>query len=131
MAALAVVEDFDEVDKCGLALSACGEGGPVDQFEFEGAPEAFHGGVVVAVAATTHGGDEAGGLECRPEVASRVLVAPVGVKDQARLRRTMPDGHGQSVNYQAGVDGRSDGPTQIWLGAVVAAASGSRLGAMG
>ena len=31
MAALAVVEDFDEVEECELGLSACGEGGPVDQ----------------------------------------------------------------------------------------------------
>ena len=111
VAALAVVEDFDEVEECGLGLSACGEGGPVDQLEFEGAPEAFHGGVVVAVAPTTHGGDEAGGLECRPEVACRVLDAPVGVKDHARWRRTMPDGHGQSAKDQAGVDGGAHGPT--------------------
>jgi hypothetical protein len=54
--ALAVVEDFDEIEDLGPGLSVAGEPAAVEQLQFEGAPKAFHGGVVVAVAPPDHGG---------------------------------------------------------------------------
>jgi len=42
---LAVVKDFDPLEDGGASLSACGERLAMDQFAFETAPEAFHGGV--------------------------------------------------------------------------------------
>ena len=38
-------------------LRQVGEGGAVDEFGFEGAPEGFDEGVVVAVSFATHGSD--------------------------------------------------------------------------
>ena len=54
--ASAVIEYFYEIED-GLACFVPGfELAAVDQFLFEGAPERFHGGVVVAVAFAAHGG---------------------------------------------------------------------------
>ena len=57
MGALAVIERFDVVEKSGASLLACDEVGAINQFEFQSASEAFHGGIVVAVAFTAHGRD--------------------------------------------------------------------------
>ena len=54
MSALAVVEDFDEIEDLGSGLEVGGELPAVDQFQFESAPEAFHGGVVVTIAPAAH-----------------------------------------------------------------------------
>jgi hypothetical protein len=56
----AVVKDFDPFKDGRARLGACGEGLPMDQTAFEGAPEAFHHGVVVAVAAAAHAGEDSG-----------------------------------------------------------------------
>ena len=56
MRALAIVEGFNVIEDVGARLSAGEEVTAVNEFEFEGAPEAFHGGIVVAVAFATHGG---------------------------------------------------------------------------
>ena len=50
MEALAVVAGFDVIEDGGAGLGVGGEVTAVDQFQFEGAPEACHGGIVVAVA---------------------------------------------------------------------------------
>ena len=54
MAALAVLEDLDEIEALGSGVPVAGEPASVDPFEFEGAPEAFHGGVVVAEVPAPH-----------------------------------------------------------------------------
>lgn len=54
MSALAVVEDFDEIEDLGSGLEVGGELPAVDQLQFESAPEAFHGGVVVTIAPAAH-----------------------------------------------------------------------------
>ena len=61
MGALAIVEDFDVIEDLGAGLVAGGEILSVNGFYFKGAPEAFHGGVVVAVgfAASRSAGDPA------------------------------------------------------------------------
>ena len=83
VAALAVVEDFDEVEDLGFGVGAAGEPGAVDQLQLEGAPEALHRGVVVAVAPAAHRGDQTTGLEGGAEVAGGVLDTPVGVEEQS------------------------------------------------
>ncbi len=80
MTALAVIEDFDVVEDFGSGLGSAGEIASVDQFQFEGAPEAFHGSVVVAVNASAHGGDQTGRLQGCPKGPGGVLNTPVGVK---------------------------------------------------
>ncbi len=54
MSALAIIEHFDVVEDLALSLRASIEVASVNQFEFEGAPEAFHGGIVVTVTFSTH-----------------------------------------------------------------------------
>ena len=55
--ALAVVKRFDVIKDCLASLGSGFEVAAIDQFLFEGAPEGFHGGIVVAVAFAAHGGD--------------------------------------------------------------------------
>ena len=50
-----VIEAFDIVEDLGSRLAVGGEIASVDELQFEGTPETFHDGVVVAVAFTTHG----------------------------------------------------------------------------
>src|ERR1035441_4345824 len=67
--ALAIVKDFDEIEDPGAGFRAGGKATAIDEFEFEGAPEAFHGGIVVTVALAAHGGHQLGCLERLAEVA--------------------------------------------------------------
>src|SRR5213595_3065442 len=55
----AVVEGLDVIKDGGTGLGAGGEAMVIDQFVFEGAPEGFDEGIIVAVAWTTHGSDQA------------------------------------------------------------------------
>ena len=55
MGALAVVKAFDVIEDFGAGLAVAGKVAAIDEVEFEGAPEAFHGGVVIAVAFAAHG----------------------------------------------------------------------------
>ena len=55
MGALAVVKAFDVIEDFGARLVVADKVSAIDKVEFEGAPEAFHGGVVVAVAFAAHG----------------------------------------------------------------------------
>ena len=55
--AMSVVEGFDVIENGGASLLAGEKLGAINQFEFQGAPETFHGSVVVTVAFATHGGD--------------------------------------------------------------------------
>ena len=48
--ALAMVADCEVVEAGGAGLGVGGEVTAVDQFQFEAAPEACHGGMVVALA---------------------------------------------------------------------------------
>ena len=50
MKALGIVEAFDVIEDGGAGLVVRGERLAINQLPFEGAPEAFHGGVVVAIA---------------------------------------------------------------------------------
>ena len=86
--AFAIIECLDVVEDGGTGLMVGGEVTPVNQLQFEGAPEALHGGMVVAVAAATHGGDQVCWGQSGPEIPGRVLRAPVGMEEQ--LGRGIP-----------------------------------------
>ena len=96
MGALAIVEGFDVIEDLAVSLGAGIKATAIDQFEFEGAPEAFHGGVIIAVAAATHGGDQAGLTEGLTIIATGVLDAAIGMEEQLGRRAAMQQRHRQS-----------------------------------
>ncbi len=53
--AYAIIERRDVVEEGGTGLELDGEGTPVNQFQFDSAPEACPGGIVAAVAAAAAG----------------------------------------------------------------------------
>ena len=76
MEPLPVVEDFDVFEDGEASLLACGEGPSGEEFGFEGALEALHVSVVVAVGATAHAGRAA-------VLAEELAIAGRGVLDAA------------------------------------------------
>ena len=58
-----IVEGFDIVKESELGLRASGEDAAVCALDFKRAPEAFHGGVVIAIGLAAHAWLEAGGFE--------------------------------------------------------------------
>jgi hypothetical protein len=89
----AVIKALDESEDGGGGGGAGQEDATVDEFVFEGAPERFHGGIVVAVAAAAHGGDEAALVEEAAIFGTGVLPALIGVMDEACGRPTVREGH--------------------------------------
>ena len=107
---LAVVEDFN-VLKDGLAsLLPGGEALAVNQFHFEGAPERFHGGIVVTVAFAAHGRQGLAAGQGLAKISAGVLAAAIGVEDQFWRRLAMSLSHIPSRKDQLGVDGVVQGP---------------------
>src|SRR5206468_9520058 len=82
MGALAIVEGFDVIEDLGSSLGASAEAAAVNQLQFEGAPEAFHGGVVITVTSATHRGDQAGLSQGLTIIAAGVLNAAIGMEQQ-------------------------------------------------
>ena len=99
---LAVVKDFDPFKDGRLRLGACGKLAAMDQLAFERAPEAFHQGVVMAVAATAHARNNARQRQSLPITFRGVLDAAIGMMHQARRRLAMSQGHLQSGQGQRG-----------------------------
>src|SRR3954465_4859321 len=96
MSALAVVEGFGVIEDLRSSLGAGAEGAAIDQLQFEGAPEAFHGGVVIAVASAAHGGDQASVTQSLTIIAAGVLDSTIGMEKQLGRRPTMQQRHSQS-----------------------------------
>ena len=110
MEASAVVKHFNKL-KDGLTSFGSGfEVAAVDQLVLEGAPEGFHGGIIVAVTFAAHGSDGLGLVECVAVVVTGVLDAAVGMKHQAGRGLTMSQGHAPSGQNQFGVDVFAHGP---------------------
>src|ERR1039458_7478515 len=102
MQASAVVKHLYEIED-GLSCFVSGfEVAAVDQFLLEGAPERFHGGIVVAVAFAAHGSDGLCVLQRLPVVVTGVLDAAVGMKHQAGGGLTMSQGHAPGGQNQFG-----------------------------
>src|ERR1700690_3882179 len=92
--ALAIVESFDVVEDVATGLGVAGEGAAVDQLKLEGAPEAFHGGVVIAVGLAAHGGNQARPGQSVSVIGGGVLDAAVGVEEQVGGRVPVQQRHG-------------------------------------
>ena len=97
MGALAIVECFAVIEELAACLAGAGKDAPVNQFEFERAPAAFPGGMVIAVAFATHGGHQAGLGAGGPISTAGVWPAAIGVKEQTRGRLAMAQGHAQGL----------------------------------
>ena len=100
MEPLAVVEDFDVVEEGAGRLGTALKMGAVDEFFLERAPEALHGGVVVAVASAAHARRDFPGGEMLAVRLAGVLASSVGVVEQPRLGRTLFECHPQRVQRQ-------------------------------
>src|SRR5436190_3423442 len=87
MGALAIVERFDVVEDLRSGLGVGAETAAIDQFQVEGAPGAFHGGVGIAVASAAHGGYQAGIAERLAIIAAGVLDAAIGMEQQLGRRQ--------------------------------------------
>ena len=110
MSALAIIECFDVIEDLGASLGAGVKDTAINQFQFESGPEAFHGGVVIAVAPTAHGGDQAGLNEGLTIIATGVLDAAIGMTEQLGRRAAMEQRQGQRVENQRRVDMFAHGP---------------------
>ena len=93
---LAVVEDLDVIKEDLAGSPPGGEALAVNKFHFQGAPEAFHGGIVITVAAATHRSDQAGLAEGLTIIATGVLDTAIGVEQQIDGRVAMQQRHSKS-----------------------------------
>jgi len=110
MSALAIIERFDVIEDLSAGLGAGAKDTAVNKFQFKGGPEAFHGGVVVAVGASAHGGDQAGVGEDLTIITTGVLDAAIGVAEQFGRRGAMEQRHGQRVEHQGRIHAFAHGP---------------------
>ena len=79
MEPLAVVKDFNSFRDGSLGFRPRAELATMHQLAFKTAPEAFHGGVVMAVAPATHAGNEAYSCQPLPVGFAGVLAATIRV----------------------------------------------------
>jgi len=78
-----IIEGFDVVEDHGFCLRAGGGDLVLEAFGFEGGPEGFCGGVIVAVGAAAHALGDAQVLEGAAEEIAGILGALVTVVDEA------------------------------------------------
>ena len=97
MKALGIIETFDVIEDGGAGLLVGGKCPAIDQFPFEGTPEAFHGGVVVAITRAAHGGDQACPCEGVAIIGGGILDPAIGVAEELGGRLAVQEGHGQSL----------------------------------
>jgi len=107
---VAVIKHLDEVEDGEAGLVSSLEGAPIDQFLFEGAPERFHGGVVVTVAFPAHGRECMAAGQSVTEITTGILAATVGVEDQLGSRLAVSQSHIPSREDELGVDVLAHGP---------------------
>lgn len=96
MGALAVVEAFDVIEKLEAGLVSRFKPCAIDQFQFEAAPEAFHGRVVIAIGFPTHGGKDSTESQCSAIVACGVLDTAIGVEKKVFGMAAVKECHVQS-----------------------------------
>ena len=82
MSALSIVEDFDVMEQAGLGLFPSQILFSMHLLFFERGEEAFHYGIVPAVALAAHAAYDASGLKPLLIVIGRVLTAAVTMKKQ-------------------------------------------------
>ena len=110
--ALPVIKDFDVLKDGGTSFLQVSKllGATIDQLQFERAPESFHDGVVIAIGLATHGSDGLSCLECLTILATGVLDAAIGVKDQSSWWLTMSAGHVPGGHNQGRIDVLTESP---------------------
>ena len=81
MEAAAVIESFDKIEDGPASLGPGFERGAIDKFQFEGAPEGFHGSVVITAGFAAHRGLGLSVGQSLAEIRAGVLAAAIGVKD--------------------------------------------------
>src|ERR1044072_756307 len=106
----AVIKHFKPFKERGPGLSPRGKGSPIDQFQFERAPEGFHEGIVVTTACATHAGQRLDGLQSRLISRAGILTAPTRMMDQLRGWLALPQRHLQRRQRQAGLQVLGKGP---------------------
>ena len=111
MGAARVIKAFDIVEDFGASLVVGGKVATVDELQFEGAPEAFPGGIVVAIAPAAHGWNDVGLSQRSSEITRGVLNAPIRVEEEIRRGIVMAQGHAEGVEDQGGIDRLAPGPT--------------------
>ena len=110
MEAERVVKLFDVFIDGGTGVGQISEGAAVDQFGFEGAPEGFHGGVVVAVAAAAHAGEDLCGLQEGLKGATGILDTLIGMEEEARGGLAPGKGVLEGIFDQGAMEGITEGP---------------------
>ena len=110
MEALGVIKVFDVLVNGGAGVGQVSEGGAVDQFGFEGAPEGLHGGVVVAVAAAAHAGEDLCGLQEGLKGATGILDSLIGMEEEAGGGLASGEGELQGIPDEEAVEGVTEGP---------------------
>lgn len=117
MSAYLVVEDLDVLENGLLGFITSVEVALIDQFDFQGAPKAFHGGIVIAAGASAHARDQAVVGERVPIEMTRKLAASVRMMDQSWCWSSLADGHGQSGEDErrihACLHGPADQPSSV------------------
>jgi len=111
MEALAVIESLDEVEDCQPSLGSSFETAPVDEFQFERAPEGFHGSVVITAGFAAHGGLGLSVGQGLAKIRAGVLAAAIGVKDELRRGLAMNLCHVPGRQDELGIDVFIHGPT--------------------
>ena len=111
MLALAVIESFNKFKDGQAGFGPAGNGASVDEFLFERAPEAFHGGIIVAVAFSAHGEQDLVQGQSVTKVSAGVLAAPIGMEHQLGWGLALGLGHVPSREDQGRVELLGHGPT--------------------
>ena len=88
-----------------------GEVAAVDELQLEGAPKAFPGGIVIAVALATHGRNQVGLGPCRSEITRRILNAPIGVEAEIWRGIALAQSPGEGGADPGRVERLAHGPT--------------------
>ena len=107
---LAVVEDFNVLKDGGPSCLPGGEALAVNEFHFQGAPEGFHGGIVITVALAAHRRLRLAAGQGLAKISTGILAAAIGVEDQLRSRLALALGHLPGGQDQPAVNGLVHGP---------------------
>ena len=103
MRALSVIEGLNVIEDGRASLLAGDEPGAINQFELQSAPEAFHDGIIVAIAFTAHRGDQTSLGQGLTVIVGGILNAAVRVKDQMRWWLTSEQSHLESFQDELGI----------------------------
>ena len=100
MESVGVVEALDVLEQSLLGLLSRSIGIVIDEFGFESSKEAFHDGVIVAIASAAHAGQTTIYLQKLLVIVAGILHAPITVMHQALLRPTISESLLQSLADQ-------------------------------